>query len=90
MTVASMSGPFYAVRDDLHEQVEIGGEFYRLLYVDDGFVHPEDRGLYRAIRVTQDQFGRWSAADDDDYMIDPASFQIVAREFDWCKRREKM
>ena len=84
------SGPYYAVRSDLKTIVGINGEFYRLLYKDEGFMYPEDHGLYRAWKVKRDQFNRWFVCDDDDYMIDPDIFKIVAKEYDWCLRRENL
>ena len=63
---SSMPGLFYVARADLHTIVGIDGEFYRLLYVDEGFQHPEDNGLYRAWKVGRDQFGRWVCCDDND------------------------
>ena len=71
------------------DSVIIDGETYRIRCVDNGFPHPEDRGLYRAHKVTLDQFGRWVCCDDDDYMIDPVSCRIVAKEIGWELRREK-
>lgn len=68
--------------------VQIGGEHYRLRYIDPGFPHPEDRGLWRAVKVQMNAAGVWFCCDDDDYMITPDRLRITARESGWELRRE--
>ena len=68
--------------------VSIGNEYFRLRYIDEGAVHKEDRGLWRADKVRWDH-GYWVAYDDDDWMITD-DLQIVAREIGWSLRREKV
>ena len=64
------------------------GNYYRLLYRDDGTLRPEDKGLWRALRVTIDG-DHLGYHDDDDYLIDDSG-KVVAREIGWGLRREKM
>ena len=70
--------------------IEIGGEYYRVMYQDSGVLRPEDKGLLRAYRVEKSQItGDWFCCDDDDYLIDDSG-RIVAREIGWGLRREKI
>lgn len=69
--------------------IRIGDEHYRLMYIDPGFPHPEDRFLWRAVKVEQDQYGFWHCCDDDDYMITPDRLRIAARESGWELRRSE-
>ena len=69
--------------------VIIGGACYMLQHRDPGFLHPEDRGLWRAIRVEWDRrLGFWKSVDDDDYMI-ADDLRIVAKETGWSLGRNK-
>lgn len=63
------------------------GLFYRLRCRDRGFPHPEDRGLWRADRVTWDG-DHWGFHDDDDWMLTDDG-RIIAREAGWELRRER-
>lgn len=65
---------------------KIGDAFYRLRYRDLGFIHKEDRGLWRADKVEWTGTG-WRIADDDDYLINDDR-RVVAREVGWTLRRE--
>ena len=70
--------------------VEIEGKHYRLRYRDNGFPHPEDKGLWRAYMIDRSTItGDWFPCDDDDYMITD-DLQIVAREIGWDLRRVKL
>ena len=66
----------------------IDGEYYKLRQKDDGFLHPEDRGLWRAGKVEWDRkLCFWNPVDDEDYMI-AENRKIVAKEYGWDLRRE--
>ena len=65
---------------------KIGDAFYRLRYRDLGFIHKEDRGLWRADKVEWTGTA-WRIVDDDDYLIDDER-RIVAKEVGWELRRE--
>ena len=68
--------------------IRINVEFYRLRYRDPGTFRPEDRGLWRADKVTWDK-DHWGYHDDDDYLITDDR-RVVAREIGWDLRREEM
>ena len=68
--------------------IRIEGEFYRLLYRDPGTLRPEDRGLWRALKVTWDR-DHWGFHDDDDYLLSDDG-KVIAREIGWDLRREEM
>ena len=68
--------------------IEIGNEFYKVRYADPGVLRPEDKGLLRCHKVARSTItGDWFPCDDDDYMIDADSRQVVAREVGWDLRR---
>lgn len=67
--------------------IEIGAEFYQVMYADNGFPHTEDKGLLRAYKIAKNAKGDWYPCDDNDYMIDPASRRIVAIETGWDLQR---
>jgi len=69
--------------------VLINGEHYALRYRDPGILAPEDRGLWRAIKVKRGIFGDWTPADDEDYLITD-DLKIVAIEYGWNLRRESL
>jgi len=69
--------------------VKIGTEYYDLLHRDSGFPHPEDRGLWRAVKVKLNESGHWYCCDDDDYMITD-EMQIIAIEVGWRLERIKV
>ena len=64
------------------------GCYYRILRKDSGFVHKEDLGLWRALRVTWDG-DHFGIHDDDDYMLTDQG-EVIAREIGWGLRREKV
>ena len=64
------------------------GQFYRIRYRDSGFPHREDRGLWRALRVTWDG-DHFGVHDDDDYVLTDDG-EVVAREIGWELRRETL
>ena len=68
--------------------IRIGGEFYRLLYRDPGILRPEDRGLWRALKVEWDG-DHWGIHDDDDYLLSENG-KVVAKEIGWGLRREEL
>lgn len=69
--------------------IKIGEEYFLLRYVDTGFCHKEDKGLWRASKVTWDpKQGEFKHHDDDDWMISPEG-QIMAREVGWDLKRFK-
>ncbi len=65
----------------------IEGEFYRLRYIDSGVLRPEDRDLWRCLKVTWDG-DHFGVHDDDDWLIDMENRKVVARETGWDLRRE--
>lgn len=67
----------------------INGCYYRLRYIDTGFVHAKDKGLWRCDLVTWDG-DHWGYHDDDDWMVDPDGWKVVAREIGWDLRRETL
>ena len=68
--------------------IEIGNEFYQVRYVDSGFPHKEDKGLLRCHKVARSTItGDWFPCDDDDYLINAETRQVVAREVGWDLRR---
>lgn len=66
--------------------IRIDGAYYRVMYRDPGVLRPEDKGLWRALHVTWDG-DHFGIHDDDDYLIDAESRQVVAREVGWDLRR---
>lgn len=64
------------------------GNFYRIRYRDSGFVHAEDKGLWRALRVTWDG-DHFGIHDDDDYLLTDQG-EVVAREIGWGLRRKEI
>lgn len=68
--------------------IRIEGEYYRLRYRDSGFTHKEDKGLWRADKVTWDR-DHWGIHDDDDYLLSDDG-KVIARETGWNLRREEM
>lgn len=68
--------------------IKIGADYYRLLYQDRGTLRPEDRGLWRALKVTWDG-DHWGIHDDDDYLITDDR-RVIAREVGWSLRREQL
>ena len=68
--------------------IRLGGHHYRIRYQDKGTLRPEDRGLWRALRVEWDG-DHWGIHDDDDYLITDEG-AVVAREIGWDLRREKL
>ena len=68
--------------------IRLGGHHYRIRSRDSGFPHKEDRGLWRADRVTWDG-DHWGYHDDDDYLITDDG-EVVAREIGWDLRREEL
>lgn len=68
--------------------IRLGGHHYRIRYRDHGILRPEDRGLWRALRVTWDG-DHWGIHDDDDYLITDSG-EVIAREIGWDLRREKL
>lgn len=69
--------------------IQIGASFYRVRYRDPGILRPEDAGLWRCHKVSQDWNGFWFCCDDDDYLITDDG-HVVAREIGWDLRKEKM
>ena len=70
--------------------VQIGDAYYRLRYRDPGILRPEDKGLWRAVRVDRSTItGEWFACDDDDYLITDDR-RVVAREIGWDLRKEEV
>ena len=68
--------------------IEIDGKHYRLRYRDPGILRPEDKGLWRAVRVDRSTItGEWFPCDDDDFMIDADARRVIAREVGWDLRR---
>ena len=63
----------------------IDGSYYRILYRDPGILRPEDRGLWRALKVTWDG-DHFGIHDDDDWLITDDR-RVVAREVGWELRR---
>ena len=68
------------------EVIKIGGEYYRLMYRDPGELRPEDKDLWRALKVTWDG-DHFGIHDDDDWLISDDG-TVVAREVGWGLRRE--
>ncbi len=68
--------------------IKISVDYYRLLYQDQGTLRPEDRGLWRALKVEWDG-DHWGIHDDDDYLITDDR-AVVAREVGWSLRREEV
>ena len=62
--------------------------YYRIRYRDNGFPHPEDRGLWRSDKVTWED-DHWGVHDDDDYLLTDEG-EVVAREVGWDLRREEV
>lgn len=69
--------------------IRIEGEFYRLLYRDPGILRPEDKGLWRALKVEWDG-DHFGIHDDDDYLIDADRCCVVVREVGWGLMRIRM
>ena len=67
--------------------IEIRNEYYKVRYMDPGALRPEDKGLLRSHKVARNAAGDWYPCDDDDFLIDPETRRIVAREFGWDLRR---
>ncbi len=68
--------------------IRVNGEYLYIVGKDRGFLHPQDRGLWQAYKVTWDWHrGEWHFGDDDIWLTDGK--QIVAREIGWNRRREK-
>ena len=69
--------------------IRIGSQYYRLRYKDTGFPHPDDKGLWRALKVEWDPVkGEFGCHDDDDWMISEDKL-VIAREVGWDCRRFK-
>ncbi len=68
--------------------IKVGNRFFKIKGRDNGFPHPEDKGLLRCERVEWDRkAGRWTFPDDDDYLITDDR-RVAAREIGWELRRE--
>ena len=67
--------------------ITIGTEHFRVRYADLGVLRPEDKGLLRCDKVARNAAGDWFPCDDDDYLVDAESRQVVAKEVGWDLRR---
>lgn len=70
--------------------IQIGPDHFDLRYIDPGILRPEDRGLWRANRISRNAAGDWFVCDDDDYLIDSSRTRVIAKETGWDLRREKL
>ena len=64
------------------------GCYYKVRYRDSGFVHKEDKGLWRCLKVDWDG-DHFGTHDDDDWMLDNEG-NVLAHEIGWDLRRVKI